>query len=238
MTDEFEYSMALALFDFVPVLLSSAGLLYLARALGLINPAIKWQALASAVLIIAGGFCKVFWKFLIAATDVHYPVLNNMFFILLAPGFTLLTYYLWSARAFYQQRLVSRSALVWPWLIIAVFAAVAGYLALTFPEQRKWFLALLVLVTVSNIVFIWHAVRHSLQLKLRGSAWLFVLNLVGVFVLAGLARAGHQHEAVQWVEQILNAFTQGALLAAAWMLYQTHRQVQSPAPRFSHSTHL
>ena len=227
MTNEYEYSMALALFDFVPLLLSSAGLLYLARALGLINPAIKWQALASALLIITGGFCKVFWKFLLAATDVHYPVLNNMFFILLAPGFTLLTYYLWAARAFYRQRVISGFAIVWPWLIIAVFAVVAGYLALTFPEQRKWFLALLVLVTVSNVVFIWHAVRHSLQLKLSRSAWLLVLNLVGVFVLAGLARAGHQHEAVQWVEQILNTFTQGALLAAALMLYNKHRQIQS-----------
>jgi len=227
MTEEFEYSMGLALFDFVPVLLSSAGLLYLARALGLINPAIKWQALASAILIIAGGFCKVFWKFLIAATDVHYAVLNNMFFILLAPGFTLLTYYLWSARKAYRQQPVPNYSLVWPWLIIAVFAGVAGYLALTFPELRRWFLALLVLVTVSNLVFIWHAVRHSLQLKLKGSALLLVLNLVGVFALAGLARAGHQHEAVQWIEQILNAFTQGALLAAALMIYNKHRQIHS-----------
>ncbi|MDF3125324.1 hypothetical protein [Rheinheimera sp. 1928-s] len=227
MTNEFEYSMGLALFDFIPVLLSSAGLLYLARAIGLIHPSIRTQVLASALLIITGGFCKVFWKFLIAATEVHYPVLNNCFFIFLAPGFTLLTYYLWSARKAYQQRPAPGYTFAWPLLIIVLFASIAGYLAVAFPEQRKWFLALLVLVTVSNVVLIWHAVRHCLQLNLRASAVLFVVNLVGVFVLAGLARLGHQDEAVQWVEQILNAFTQGALLAAALMLYKKHRQIQS-----------
>ncbi|MCH1930375.1 hypothetical protein L9G16_09295 [Shewanella sp. A25] len=223
MTDEFEYSMGLALFDFIPVLLSSAGLIYLAKAIGLIQPSIRKLAMGSALLIIIGGFCKVFWKFLIAATDVHYPLLNNSFFICLAPGFTLLTFFLWSARKTYRQHPISSSAVVWPLLTIAIFACAAGYLAVAFPEKRLWFIALLVLVTVSNVVLIWHAVRHSWQLKLRASAVLFVLNLVGVFALAGLARMGHQHEEVQWIEQILNAFTQGALLVAAWMLYNKHR---------------
>lgn len=228
MTDEFEYSMGLALFDFVPVLLSSAGLIYVARAIGLIHPTVKRQALLAAILIIIGGFCKVIWKFLIAATGEHYPLLNNSFFIFLAPGFTLLTYYLWSARQTFRGRTTSSYAIVWPLLTIALFAIGALYLAISFPQKRLWFIALLVLVTLSNVVFIWHAVRHSWQQGLRASALLFVLNLVGVFALAGLARMGHQDEAVQWVEQILNAFTQGALLVAAWMLYNKHKPTQLP----------
>ncbi|KXI30455.1 hypothetical protein [Paraglaciecola hydrolytica] len=225
MVDEFEYSIGLALFDFIPVLLSSVGLILVALSIGLINPQVKKFALFSAILIIIGGFCKVFWKFLIASTDVHYPVLNNSFFIFMAPGFTLLTYYLWSARQVYRHRVVSQYAIFLPLLVIALCAGAAGYLAVQFPQKRLWFIALLTLVTLANIVFIWHAVRHCWQQKLKPSALLFILNLVGVFALAGLARAGHQDEATQWIEQILNAFTQGALLVAAYLLYKKHKKI-------------
>lgn len=225
MTDEFEYSIGLALFDFIPVLLSSGALILVALSIGLINAKVKKLALFSAILIIVGGFCKVFWKFLIASTDVHYPMLNNSFFMFLAPGFTLLTYYLWSARQAFQHKVVSKFAILVPLLIIALCAGVAAYLAITFPQKRLWFIALLSLVTLSNIVFIWHAVRHCLQQKLKLSAVLFVVNLVGVFALAGLARMGHQDEATQWIEQILNAFTQGALLVAAYLLYKKHKKI-------------
>ena len=226
MTEDFEYSVGLALFDFVPVILSSAGLIFIALSIGLINPLIRKMALVSAITIIIGGSCKVIWKFLIATTDTHYPLLNNSFFVFLAPGFTLLTYYLWAARKTVSQQTVSAKAIYVPLTIIAIFAGLALFLAIEFPQKRLWFIGLLVLVTLSNIVFIWHAVRHCLQRGLKLSAVLLVLNLVGVFALAGLARMDHQDEATQWIEQILNAFTQGALLLAAYKLYKKEQSIR------------
>ncbi|MBK9781825.1 MAG: hypothetical protein IPP55_17560 [Anaerolineales bacterium] len=49
-------------------------------------------------------------------------------------------------------------------------------------------------------------------------AWLFLANIVIVFVLSGLARIPEQSIPLQWTEQLLNTFGQGAFAYAAWKL--------------------
>jgi hypothetical protein len=54
--------------------------------------------------------------------------------------------------------------------------------------------------------------------NLNRMAWLFLANIVIVFVLSGLARIPDQSIPLQWTEQLLNTFAQGAFAYAAWKL--------------------
>ncbi|TKB46071.1 hypothetical protein [Thalassotalea mangrovi] len=230
MKEEYQYSLALALFDFVPVIFSSIGLILIARMIAAIEPKLQRIAQISVVMIIIGGTAKVTWKTLIAAFDINFMALNHSLFIFMAPGFTLLTYALILTRRSYNRVEYSSKGWLWPAGFIAVFALTAGYLAINFPDKRFWFLSLLVLLTVANMVFIWHAVRHAWQIKQKGAGVLFIVNLVGIFLLSYLARQGDQSEAAQWLAEILNSITQGALALGAYWLYRaTSREVENAA---------
>lgn len=216
----YNYSIELALFDIVPLALSAIGLIFVAKTIALLNPKILTACYLSITFIILGGISKVTWKLLVASADINLMFLNNALFILMAPGFTFLTYCLWRTRQVILGQHISNKTWLIPIIITLFFSSVSLYLFVTFPSKRLWFSSLLILLTLANVLFIWHVARHCWQQCLKTSSVLFILSLIGVFALSALARIGDQNEAAQWTAELLNTFNQGCLLLGAWLLYR------------------
>ncbi|MGJ8686394.1 MAG: hypothetical protein ACSHWQ_02865, partial [Spongiibacteraceae bacterium] len=75
-----QYSIALALFDYLPVTLSAYGLYYLLKALATVN--LHWQRIAilGATLVISGGLLKASWKLIVASMEVDISWMNQSLF--------------------------------------------------------------------------------------------------------------------------------------------------------------
>ena len=215
-----EYSIELALYDYIPIILSATGLWYCAKCITHFSPEFGKLAKIALFFVVAGGFCKATWKLLIAGADINLMFLNNALFILMAPGFAFLAYSIWATRRLEAQNPVKATAWRCPASATLLFAIIAMTLALLFPDKKFWFFSLLLMMTVANLIFTWHAIRLSLTLNSKLAAALFALNIIGVFAMSGLARVGDSSEAFQWIAQFSNTATQGSLALAGWFLFR------------------
>lgn len=202
-----EYTLSLALFDYVPVALSGLGMILLARWLQ------SSAALLGTGLIIAGGLSKATWKLLVVVTGVDHVWLANLLFILLAPGFLLV------AGATFS-RLAGKPE-IRAWMtggaLAALSLATAAYLANSQPDARTWVYVLLGMTSLATIGLGGRLIAYGLGRKQRLAALLVVVNLAGVFTLSYLARL-EQTAALQWIEEGLNTVTHGALTLAIWLM--------------------
>ncbi|GLP96380.1 hypothetical protein [Paraferrimonas sedimenticola] len=228
----YQYSVALAVYDYIPILLSAIGLYYLTKALQTWHPPIASSASLAAALIVAGGLCKATWKLLISTMDVNVMALNHALMLFMAPGFILLTWCVWTTRRYYANRPTSPTSWRCPASTIATLLIVVVVLALQFPDKRLWFFALLGALTLSNIIFAWHAVRHSWQTANKGAAILYLLNVIAVFAMSGLARVGDNSESFQWIAQLSNTVTQGLFAGAGYLLWKA----RSPQQNFQYQS--
>jgi hypothetical protein len=197
-----EYGLALALEDFVPVLLAGAGSVVLGQAAGRVLPAVRIPALLAGALVTLGGFCKALWKTLVAAEPCRdYPVLENMLFPCLAFGFAGIAWALWSVRR-------GRTVPWAPFLVLPVLAGVGALLVMdTWP-----------LLIVSAIAGVTVGVLALLLSRRHGDALgvvLFVIYILGILVLPPLGARPHQSEELQWAEQTTNSIVQLCFLLGA-----------------------
>ena len=92
-----EYTLSLALVDFLPVTFTAIGLYYIVRMVAHINLLQGRVAALGAVLTVAGGFFKAVWKLLMAsssgAIDINW--MEDGLFVFMAPGYTLLAFSVW-----------------------------------------------------------------------------------------------------------------------------------------------
>lgn len=221
------YSVALALQDFVPVALSATGLFFLAEMIARMSGdgRIGRSALWGAWLVMLGGGLKASWKLNLALTGVDIRWMDNALFVLMGPGFTALGWALSAAQRLKAgQPLTSRWAGLFPVLVSAIFLATAGGLAWARPDTRWWFLVLLGLTTIANFTLSGLAIRQAWRQGRRGIALLFVVNIVAILVLQGFARAGNRAEVIQWIEQLLNSFSNLAFALAAYRLNRATRR--------------
>ncbi|TRX55010.1 hypothetical protein [Thalassomonas sp. M1454] len=216
----YQYSIELALFDFIPVMLSALGMYFIVQIINANNQNYQTLTKVAAAMIVFGGVSKATWKLLVATNGVDIAILNNNLFIFMAPGFAFLTFCLYAARKQFNQQAIKPTAWRCPASIVTLFAILSIALAVTYPDKKLWFFALLGLLTISNIIFIWHAIRHSLQAQSKTSALLYLLNIIGVFALSGIARMNDQREAIQWIAEFTNTATQGAFALAGYLLWK------------------
>jgi hypothetical protein len=98
------------------------------------------------------------------------------------------------------------------------------YLAGSQPASPAWerlLLSITVLATFgSGILLIIFALRQKLAL----AGGLFLLNLIGILILNGLARLSEQPIALQWIEEGINAVSWLAFALASLQLYQHARK--------------
>jgi hypothetical protein len=223
-----QYSVSVALFDFLPVAATALALALLARAIGQRYPALAPAVWLGALLVPLGGLCKATWKLIVAVYQRELVWLENQLFILMAPGFVLMAYSMFHARRAGQTGIqpdgpVFARARLWFWLTIPAAGAIAA--ALYAPGSRLWFFWLLGVTTLGNVALLVNAALTARGYGLGGKVTTyFVLNFAGTLALSGLARLP-PGEATAWTQEIVNLFAQLALLLGCWHLSRQLRPI-------------
>jgi len=213
-----QYTVPLALQDFMPVALSSAGLFFLAEMMARADKAGRPISLLGAWLITLGGGLKAAWKLNVAISGNDIAWMSNALFILLAPGFILMACALRFAQLGMDGRPPRASLLPVAFGIAGVCMALAVGLGVAMPSGSAWKFVLLGATTVANLALSGMCIVQALRMGRREAAALFVINIVAVLALQGLARIPQQTIPLQWTEQIVNTLSGAAFAYAAWKL--------------------
>ncbi len=220
-----EYTISLALVDFLPVIFTAIGLVYIARMVSYISKPQGQAAYVGAVLTVAGGFFKAVWKLLIAssggAIDINW--MEDGLFVWMAPGYTLLLWSVWqTVRSVSNKK--TMNAWIAPLVFIAIMFAGSFYLYTSNPASPAWervLLSAMVLATVvTGILLIVFGFRQKMPL----TGWLFIVNLIGIFLLNGLARMDEQTITLQWIEEAINATAWLCFLIASQKVFDYTRK--------------
>jgi hypothetical protein len=210
----YQYSVGLAAFDYIPIALSATGLLYITNTITLWAQQWRYVALIGACLIIVGGLSKATWKMLVASQQVDIAWMNAALFFCLAPGMLILSSAIWGA--VHQQGRLRQKIILLTAVSLAIISLLLSY---HWPDQRYGKFYLLGLATIGNLALSIQLAIKALQTSKPLAAACFTFNLLAVFVMVGLARLPVQSESLQWIEEILNTFSQGAFAYAAFILY-------------------
>ncbi len=218
-----DFTLGLALYDFVPVGLTGIAVYFIARVVRAAGvPAHQLAALA-AVLVLAAGLSKAVWKLIATLAEQDLVWLASMLFPLMAPGFALLAAGIWAS----QRRRPPQSAVFWlaPVGLIAAAYVLAAY-RMGMGIERGWFMPIMALASLSNIVLTILLFRLAWRRGLRWVAVLFTVNLGMVFALIPIAQMENHSIAMHWLEQTLTAIGAAAFAYSAFRLY---RDVSSDA---------
>lgn len=220
------YSLSVAIFDFVPVLISALGLHFLARGIAFRHPPLAAIAWGAALLIPFGGFCKASWKLIVATQGQHIDWLENLLFIAMAPGFIAMSFSLFHAKRAWREPVASArysSTRLLLWLALPLLVSVAA--AVLRPDSRLWFFCLLGVTTIANAALIIHAIAACKWGKLGWPMAFFAYNFVATLALSGLSRLP-PGEATAWIQEGVNISAQAALALGAWRL--SRRMLENP----------
>ena len=169
---------------------------------------------------IAGGFFKATWKLLMASSNgaVDIRWMEEGLFVFMAPGYTLLAWSVWQTVRAVQGKKTSH-AWIPPLIIIGVVFATSISLFVIQPESPAWeriLLSLMVLATIITGIFL---IIFGFRQGLPSAGWLFILNLIGIILLNGLARLDDQTIALQWIEEGINTIAWLAFAIASNQVY-------------------
>jgi peptidoglycan/LPS O-acetylase OafA/YrhL len=211
------YTLGLALFDYLPVIAAGFGLYLICKyCAGLADYDGYWIVLIPLVAL-TGGALKASWKLVWVVQRTNYEWMSDQLFFFLASAYVLMAaLVVRSLRAAAQGKSLPPRWYLLPLQVIVVMLAGAFYLKTT-TDGRTWSILLLAVLSLANLVFLLTLVRHSWQ----RSNWLalgaFVGNLVLSYTLVGLARM-EQTAQLQWIEEFLNLANNSLLAVGAWSL--------------------
>lgn len=216
-----EYPLSLALLDFVPVILTAIGFIYLIRLVTSVLPAQGRIAFLGGMLIVAGGFFKALWKLLMALSNstVDIAWMDDGLFVFLAPGYLLFAWSMWQVARSVQGKTTFSTWLV-PSLISFVALGTSYYLFLSNPESSASERVLLTVTVIANFASGILLITFAFRQKLSTAGWLFIINLAGVFLLNGLARVSEQTIPVHWINESINTLSCLGFAIAARIVYQ------------------
>ena len=210
-----EFTLSLALLDFVPVIFSAIAFALIALwADG--APALHKPTWIGAILASAGGFSKAIWKLLVVLTGEDIRILDNALFILLAAGFVFLFFGV-------ALKMVNAQRWVWPTSIVLTMGLWgAAFITTVGPEAgRAWMFVLLGATTLVSTGLAIALIVISLRGKFFMAGLLIALSVVGSFYLAYIGRL-EQTVALQWLAETVNTFSRAAfLIGVVWCLEQT-----------------
>jgi hypothetical protein len=218
-----DFPLSLALYNFLPVALTGLAVWLLSRSVAVLDPANRGLALAGACLILLGGLAKASWKLIGSLAGVDIAWLSAALFPLMAPGFALLAAAIWGA----TRRLRRRASP--PWLgrvalgaIVVAFADAAVRLwVLEIP--RGWFLPLLVLASLGNLLLCGFLIAAMLRLRRWGIAALFGVYLLMISGLQPIAMASAHTLPMHWLEQTLTSVGSACFALGAYLLWRLGR---------------
>ncbi|CRI63090.1 conserved membrane hypothetical protein [Thiocapsa sp. KS1] len=218
-----ELTLPLALFNLLPVAFTGLALWFLARLVGDLDPPYRTMARAGGALILLGGLSKAVWKLIFVTVGQDLTWLASALFPLMAPGFALLA----GAALGILLRLRGQSEGVWirygvaAVILVVVGAVVVRTLGMGIP--RGWFLPLLGLTSVANLVLSLALIAIALRFGRKDAALLFGVNLAMVFALPPIAMASPDTLLMHWSEQVLTAIGTAAFALGGYGLWRSAR---------------
>ena len=209
-------SLALAIEDFAPVLLTAIGLFFIVRMIRRLDRGAGAWAALGAVLVVAGGLSRASWKLVMAGGGPDLVPLFLALYVLLATGYLLFVMALWRG----WQAANGRGARAPTWAAAAIALAVLLPLTAVMAPAGGRIVPLLWLFTATSasVITALLLARWARAIGRPGLGWLFVVSMVVTLALNGLARAEAQSEALQWAEQLLNTLNQASFLLGALLL--------------------
>lgn len=214
-----DFTLGLALYDFLPVVLTGVAVWYLARlvmAQGVPNGGL---AFAGASLVFAAGLSKAVWKLNVTLTGQDVTWLANLLFPLMAPGFVLIAAGIWAVE--WQLRGKQAPSWLWAATVTAILAVyVLAFVRIVDPQiERGWFMPMMGMASVGNIGLTVLLIVLSLRYSKRGLAILFVLNLAMVFVLIPIAQIEPKTISLHWIEQTITSGGAATFALASFRLF-------------------
>jgi len=217
-----EYTLSLALVDFLPVAFTAIGFYFLYKMVAHISAEHGKVAAFGSVLVVAGGFFKAVWKLLMASSggtiDINW--MEDGLFVWMAPGYVFLAWSVWQT-----VRMVRGKKASGVWIAPAVVAGLtlgfAYYLHST--GSDKWKLILLIVMVLATVITSVLLIIFAFREKMSLAGVLFIINLVCVFLLSGMARIQHQTIPLQWIEESINTVSWLCFAIAAKKIFEFAR---------------
>ncbi|WP_298818488.1 hypothetical protein [Chloroflexus sp.] len=223
---EMEYSLALALEDYLPVIFSIIGVSLIARTIWQLDRPLGMMAFVGVGLMAVGGVLKATWKLLMAINGTDVPLFSQALFPMIAPGFTLIAMAVYS----YTRQLRGKAGVRWPWLApLIVISLFVGGSALIAANGGPWRVPLIMLATIANVALLLMLAVGAWRRNMRPLAVVFVVVLLVVIGMSQMASNVPQTIAVQWFEQIAQTLAQLAFCLGVWQL--TRRMAQEAPVR-------
>jgi hypothetical protein len=213
-----QYSVTLALEDYLTVIFSTIGLALLTRMIGQLNRELGRMALLGTILACTGGVLKASGKLVMAVGGPDLPVLNQGLFPLIAPGFTLMAWALYQIRRTMRSQPPLRQPWVVPALLIVLFGAGALALGLA---GGPWRVVLILQSTLANLAVLIMLIAAAWGRKMWLTGALFLTTLVVVLAMSQMARMPIQSIALVWGEQLSQTIAQALFALAAWQYGQS-----------------
>ncbi|MCU0484877.1 MAG: hypothetical protein MUC85_02080 [Anaerolineales bacterium] len=194
------YTLPLALLDFIPNIAFLVGAYFLVQTVILARgkPCSR-MCMAGSLLVFSGGILKATWKliFTLGIADIQW--MSQAQFILLAPGFLALLV---------TTILLARTRPIETPSITMAMAA--------------WKIPLLAIMTLSSLGAQGILTYISFKRKARVAASLFIVAVLCMLGMSGMASGSEQTVAAQWIEESMNTIGQIAFAAACWLLYRNY----------------
>ncbi len=214
-----QYTLSLALVDFLPVTFTAIGFYFLCKMIAHINAEQGRVAAFGAMLVVAGGLFKAVWKLLMASTggEINIRWMDDGLFAWMAPGYVLFAWSVWQT-----VRAVQKKKTYHTWIAPVVICALAlgGAYYLSAQAGSRWELLLLIVMVLATVVASVLLITFAFRQKLKLAGVLFIINLICIFILSGMARIPEQTIFLQWIEESINTISWLCFAIAAKKVFE------------------
>jgi hypothetical protein len=223
-----DFTLGLALYDYLPGIISGVGLFFLAMITRRYAPKFAPVAYAGVGLVALAGFLKATWKLTVVLTGQDVVWLAESMFPLMGPGFLLVGVAYWAGVR------GSRGKGAPGWLPLAAFAliglaaaqvAFAGTLEALHDTSMMF-------ASVANLTLTILLVGEMVRQGRWYLAPLFVVNIAMIFVLQGIANMETMSVAIHWLEQTITVVGAGAFAVGTYLLMRLITRPAPPEPTF------
>lgn len=217
------YTLGLALFDYLPVIAAGFGLYLICKYCASLTDYTSRWIVAIPAIALTGGVLKASWKLTYALNGVDYRWMSEQLFFFLTASYLLMaTLVLTSMKAGHKGELLNKNWWYSPAVIAVIVLVTAQYLKLN-TDSRLWSVMLLAALSLANLTMLLALIGHSIRKRNWYASAAFAMNLVLSYVLVALARIPEQTAELQWIEEFFNLGNNSMLAVGAWLLIRARK---------------
>lgn len=218
------YTLSLALFDYLPVIAAGFGLYLICKYCGSLANYNGYWIVAIPAIALTGGVFKASWKLIFVLTEVNHRWMSEQLFFMLAASYVFMAVLVFSSiRAGGKGRELEPSWWYSPALVVVIILVTAQVIKLK-TDSEIWSVMLLATLSIANFTMLITLIFHSIKLRTWIAVGAFASNLALSYVLVSLARIPEQTLELQWIEEFLNLGNNSMLAVGAWALLRRQKR--------------